>query len=114
MKIKDNFPLEKLKDFGFKTGEELIKENEAFLGAIYNYQHSYYFFYEPNLDPDDSIPYASDENEDFMAVIMVYPDTKRVGLELVPVGTYHIGEMDCPEVFRTFRKMCEAGIICDE
>ena len=49
MKIKDNFPLEKLKDFGFKTGEELIKENEIFLEIIYSYQHSYYFFYEPNL-----------------------------------------------------------------
>lgn len=103
LKVKDNIPFEKLRDYDFKPMEEWGEDGIN----VYPRKGSYLIFM---MDPDEGgVMYAEDDLP--MCYIEIDPETRRLWCEAMPCCTYHIGGDELDIITDTIYKMTLDGIL---
>lgn len=109
-RIKDNVDLKWLEKYGFRIGRE-IPDNERCICTDYE-RDDYWLIPRNPFDPD-KILYADYDFDQPLWSVHVQ-DNRRLWIECVPAGTYHIDNDDMEEMFYTLKCMIDAGLIIDD
>ena len=108
--IKKNVDLKSLEKYGFKIGRE-IPDNERCI--CNDFERDDYWLIPMNPDEPDEIYYADDDFDQPIWSVHIQSH-RRIWIECVPSGTYHIDNMDMEEMFYALKCMIEDGIVDDD
>lgn len=108
--IKENVDLKSLEKYGFKIGRE-IPDNERCI--CNDFERDDYWLISMNPDKPDEVYYADDDFDQPIWSVHIQSH-RRIWIECVPPGTYHIDNMDMEEMFYALKCMIEDGIIDDD
>lgn len=106
--IKDNIDLTTLEKYGFKIGRN-IPDNERCI--CNDSDRDDYWLIPMNPDEPDEIYYGEEDDPIWSIHIQKH---RRMWIDCVPSGTYHIDNMDMNEMFYVLKCMIEDDIIHDD
>lgn len=109
-KIKNNIELKILEKYGFKVGN-LYPDYERCI--CNDYEHLDYWLIPMNPDEPDEIYYADTDFDQPIWSVHIQ-SSRRIWIECVPPGTYHIDNSNMEYMFFTLRQMILDGIIEDD
>lgn len=108
--IKEHVDLNVLEKYGFKLGRD-IPDNERCLCNPSDYET--YWLIPMHPDRPDEVFYADEDFDQPIWSVQVQ-ETRRLWIECVPSGTYHIDNCDMDKMFYALKCMIEDGIIEDD
>ena len=112
IKIKDDIDLERLREFGFKTGKEWADQGERCLEGIgYKYQHEWGHKFLMDEANETKIAYTCDEYSIPCVQITIRTEHRDIYIDVSVEDTYHVCGSDLDIVTKTIMDLTKAGLL---
>lgn len=112
LKLKDNVDFSVLRDFGFRTGEEINEEDSIFYVDDYNTEDWFKFLRYDEDDEDSVGEIIYDANSNVAEVSMSFsPSNRKLFIEIAPISSYHVECHDLDVVTDTIFQLVKADIV---
>lgn len=107
LKVKDDVDLKRLRQYGFKPGNEW--KDERFLNGC---DYMLPWWHKCSMDPDNpECVYYSDDDYDQPMVHICIRDDRTIYADLTPECTYHVGGSELSVLMETVYDMVRDGIL---
>lgn len=110
-KIKKDVELDNLRKYGFMLGKEYPDNDRCICN---DYEREEYWLIPFDEDyPNEKIAYADEDYDQPLWSIHIQ-SSRRVWIDCVPSGTYHIDNWDMEQMFYVIKQMIDDEIIEDD